>query len=336
MTVRMTTRIRTKLDKIWNDVVAPTLDQQLLKDNVVPDRFLQYHKIRIISHDFKLSDTETTNLSLDPPVLFKPRPPSAVTDYPINPNGYEPGYLIGSDELKFLDFNPPANIENVLHTRWSPSNRGSWLSWYLANWALGRFPRRLPPHVISLGQLYNISPVIAPHPMLTEIFGFSGGYLHGKTWDTDIYEYNMTNAAGQKLFLPHTITISIQSSNGHNGSIIHGELASIVTAMRNRARQPTVWTPEDSDEEAESMTGGNQELPESELRFRTEKRFPVLMVSVVGPQHARIYYACMAGQELIIRQSELYSFEKQDIDLLNYFSCVLLSSPLKEREIVAT
>lgn len=54
------------------------------------------------------------------------------------------------------------------------------------------------------------------------------------------------------------------------------------------------------------------------------------MVSIVGPQHARIFYACMDGLDLVIRQSQLYSIEKRYDTTLNFLSSLLLSSPLDE------
>jgi hypothetical protein len=56
------------------------------------------------------------------------------------------------------------------------------------------------------------------------------------------------------------------------------------------------------------------------------------MVSVVGPQHARILYACMDGRDMVIRQSKLYSFEKRLAAPWDLFARILLSSPLLEDE----
>jgi hypothetical protein len=51
------------------------------------------------------------------------------------------------------------------------------------------------------------------------------------------------------------------------------------------------------------------------------------MISSVAPQHARIYYACMDDDELVIRQSKIYSFEKKDTALWDLFASILLSGP---------
>lgn len=56
------------------------------------------------------------------------------------------------------------------------------------------------------------------------------------------------------------------------------------------------------------------------------------MVSLVGPQHGRIYYACMDGLEMVIRQSSLFSFEKRETAPWDFFARILLSNPLQEDE----
>ncbi|KAH8702028.1 hypothetical protein BGW36DRAFT_372069, partial [Talaromyces proteolyticus] len=94
--------------------------------------------------------------------------------------------------------------------------------------------------------------------------------------------------------------------------------------MRGRAYQPKMDIDEDADEE-------DLIIPENaEFVFKYEQRFPTLMISLVGPQHARIYYACMDGSELIVRQSSLFSFEKRETAPLDYFARFLSSEPLKE------
>ncbi|KAL4779202.1 hypothetical protein BJX76DRAFT_361998 [Aspergillus varians] len=240
------------------------------------------------------------NLELDPPILFKPRSHSAVTAYPIDPNVYDPGNIIGGAKLDFMVYNPPDKIENIHHTRWSPGHRANTVADYLTSWALGRFPRKLPNDVADLGRLYHITPITMSHPIIPDTPGFGGGRTLENWWRSEIYEYESRDTDGGEGFLPHIILVTTQSCNGHHGSVIQGELAAIVTAMRNRSRQPTVWECEDSDEDMYLKFGCN-ELSESELCFKNERRFPVLMVSLVGPQHGRIYYACMKGEELFIR-----------------------------------
>lgn len=78
--------------------------------------------------------------------------------------------------------------------------------------------------------------------------------------------------------------------------------------MRNRAHQRVMigfYDDEDEDEDREP-----QPRNPPEYHFKYEQRFPVLMVSCVPPQHARIYYACMDGLEVVMRQSVLFSFRR--------------------------
>ncbi|QKX61196.1 uncharacterized protein TRUGW13939_08343 [Talaromyces rugulosus] len=89
-----------------------------------------------------------------------------------------------------------------------------------------------------------------------------------------------------------------QSDFAHDGSIMHGELTQLVTAMRNRAYQP-VKKRKDNDEDTYSdsndydddddYSDSEDDIKPPEFAFKYEQRFPVLMVSLVGPQHARIY-----------------------------------------------
>ncbi|KAI9934901.1 hypothetical protein ASPWEDRAFT_175623 [Aspergillus wentii DTO 134E9] len=66
------------------------------------------------------------------------------------------------------------------------------------------------------------------------------------------------------------------------------------------------------------------------FEYENERRFPVLMLSFLGPQHGRIFYACMDDEALVIRQSKLYSFEKGDSPPWDFFTRILRSSPEEE------
>jgi len=101
-------------------------------------------------------------------------------------------------------------------------------------------------------------------------------------------------------------------------------LAPLVAAMRNRANQPEV-PPEQWESLLELLDIG--ELPDKRV-FRNEKIFPVLMLSFLGPQHARVFYARMNGNELVIGQSKLYSFERKNDANIELFARLLLSTPI--------
>ncbi|KAL4919837.1 hypothetical protein BDW62DRAFT_199557 [Aspergillus aurantiobrunneus] len=312
----MAARIRTKLDKLWKKVVDPNMP--LEDDKTVPGDFLKEHNIHLISHEFQISSPTEANLSLNPPLLFKHRPRSDLVAHPINPDGYDSYDIIGSAELNFREFKPPCQYRKHPSVSLESSDVldvGIWL----------------PHGVLNLRQLWGINPVNAPHPKLPDISGFEGGSTVYNRWDTEVYEYDMEGKRDLQSSHPHTILVSTQSSNGKDQTIFQGELAAIVTAMRNRSRQPMVWKYEDSDDDdIQLKPKRTDEVVELALRFRNEKRFPVLMVSLVGPQHARIYYACMAGQDLVIPPVSSEEPRKKIHDTLDYLSCILLSSPLQE------
>ncbi|OJJ32421.1 hypothetical protein ASPWEDRAFT_44534 [Aspergillus wentii DTO 134E9] len=140
--------------------------------------------------------------------------------------------------------------------------------------------------------------------------------MHGHCWVPEpLYEYNKESGTG--YYYPHVHFAGIQSCNGKEDSMALGELKLIVAVMQNRASQLKV------DENEEELPG--------QYEFQDEKRFPVLMTSFLGPQHGRIFYACMDGEKLIIRQSRLYSFEKKESAPWDFFSRILLSSPEVEK-----
>ncbi|BCR92298.1 uncharacterized protein ACHE_80198S [Aspergillus chevalieri] len=59
----------------------------------------------------------------------------------------------------------------------------------------------------------------------------------------------------------------------------------------------------------------------------SQKSFPVLLLSYIGPQHGRLFCASLNEKQLVIRQSRIYSFETQAVAPLDFFSRVLLSRP---------
>lgn len=55
-----------------------------------------------------------------------------------------------------------------------------------------------------------------------------------------------------------------------------------------------------------------------------------MMVSLVGPNHARLIYACMDGLKLCIRMSVCREILPENEETLHYIASILLSSPLHE------
>lgn len=107
--------------------------------------------------------------------------------------------------------------------------------------------------------------------------------------------------------------------------MLYGELNPIISAMQARANQPRV--PEEDEESLFEPTFAESDLARYPLEFETEQHFPVLMLSFLGPQHGRLFYACMHDGWLVIRQSKLYSFERRADAPVDLFTRFLLSRP---------
>ena len=102
-----------------------------------------------------------------------------------------------------------------------------------------------------------------------ELYGFLFDNYVGHTYRAAILEYDNQKYGGNK---PHLILLGEVPYIAHEGSILYGELALLITAMRNRAYQPYVSEGQDSDDE----TGKSDDtLVDEGLLFEDEKRFPV-------------------------------------------------------------
>jgi hypothetical protein len=88
-----------------------------------------------------------------------------------------------------------------------------------------------------------------------------------------MYEHNMDVWEKEP---PHVIVLSKQSQTGTDNSIMYGELAQLVTIMRNRACQPEeVLIDEDQTFEDEQEEQDARWPVRSKYVFRLEQRFPV-------------------------------------------------------------
>ncbi|KAL4807445.1 hypothetical protein BDV18DRAFT_102423 [Aspergillus unguis] len=197
---------------------------------------------------------------------------------------------------------------------------------YLADWAFGHY-RSVPYPEENLGTLCGIIPINMPHGIDQHTLGFSrpGSYLDN-CWMSRIWEYLPVDGT----VYPHVIPITLQTSHGMNGSITQGELAVIIRAMRNRSRQPAVFDEEADPDDLDKWPVSIDAMDEEALLFKNEKRFPVLMASILHPQQGRIIYACLHGAQLAIRLSKLYNFRNRKSAPLELFACMLLSHPLNE------
>jgi len=123
---------------------------------------------------------------------------------------------------------------------------------------------------------------------------------------------------------PLVVMTGLQPCNGKEDRILYGELVLLACAMQNRAKQPKAKY----EEEAEKLSNMPKKLRlryNDEHWFPDEMHFPVLLLSFVGPQHGRMFYTCMDGELMLIRQSRLYSFGREESVPLDLFARFLLS-----------
>jgi hypothetical protein len=102
-----------------------------------------------------------------------------------------------------------------------------------------------------------------------------------RDWTThDIYEYDIDSWGRQH---PHVILLSYQSHIGHEKSIMRGELAPLITAMRNRAHERQM-VDIGEDVEFEDEEDQNEALfPEKSQRvFQYERDFRYVLYLLVS------------------------------------------------------
>lgn len=97
--------------------------------------------------------------------------------------------------------------------------------------------------------------------------------IFGHRYDAHLFEYDskLERFGGDK---PHLIMLAEIEDFGFNGSISFGELALLITAMRNRAFQRYGYVGESPDE-------GNVPVDDGFL-FEHEQRFPVSQISIAS------------------------------------------------------
>ena len=98
--------------------------------------------------------------------------------------------------------------------------------------------------------------------------GFSNNIGH--QYNVWISEYDNKRCGGSK---PHLVLLGEIPDVGHEGSILFGELALLLTALRNRAYQPAMFRYPDSDDDLEK----EKDIPSEDegFLFEDERRFPV-------------------------------------------------------------
>ncbi|RJE22652.1 hypothetical protein PHISCL_04996 [Aspergillus sclerotialis] len=309
----------TKINSLWEQIILP-LDSHLPSASdppqfldEVPDNELGKYGISRVPFDFEIKNYDSNNTEY-PPVLFCPFLNQSSTD--IQPT--RPSWI-----LRLLSFVTIILLQILRLLIGVSGIHGTVLWKFIAILLHGLVGPIQEGEYLHLTLSYA---TILP----ANVFLLGGGFenfrlpFYGSWQARAVLEYREND----KLHHPHVILITLQSCNGQEDSMLMGELAPIIEAMKNHADQPRVLEGDDEEKLFEALE--NDPTIRKELAFAQGTRFPILMASLLGPQHARLFYACMDNDQLVIRQSKLFSFEKGATAPWDFFACWLLSRPLPE------
>ncbi|KAK2773654.1 hypothetical protein FQN53_004001 [Emmonsiellopsis sp. PD_33] len=174
------------------------------------------------------------------------------------------------------------------------------------------------PSMLGLYELENWKAFGNDHP-----FNPRSGLINGPysptgmpDWKTNgLYEYIADPASGKvDPHFPHLMLITLHGANGKNDRLLVGELANAVQAIFNRMEQD---------------------------EFRDTTLFPVLVISLFGPQHGRLIVAHFECSGILhVHYTDCFSFmtNAEAKDQLDLFLRYMVSKPLggPEREFFRT
>ncbi|OJJ51357.1 hypothetical protein ASPZODRAFT_163206 [Penicilliopsis zonata CBS 506.65] len=260
-------------------------------------------------YDFESLNSEAACLDQDPPFLFYPLPQEILNRYPLDPQGFKDGY--------FFEYNP--DIPSTLKLRIDERTRGACS--FVSEWAT-RFRPGLPAGTTSLLDIVKLEEISHPNPFLLESSFFGYYWIPSIYWDT--YPSLEPERQDNQYTFSQVTLQTFQPLVGKEDSILFGEMGALLSGLKSRVNQPKV----DDEQVQEALSNDPSMASDFELAFPDEEHFPVLMLSYVGPQHGRLFYAYMDGKQLIIQQSKLYGFEKKSTAPVELFARMLLSRPL--------
>ncbi|GAQ47654.1 hypothetical protein AtubIFM54640_010192 [Aspergillus tubingensis] len=293
-----TTRNRVVLEGLFKTILE--WRKQVPKDGHVNIRSLKDVE-HVVQFDFENLDNAESNLAMVPPILFKPMDLADLERHPVDPKLAR----------EFLDIDQDDSDRNFPI---GPIDRVRQVSTFIED--------RTTREARSQQGLQSVE---APESTfwLEAILAYN--YSNNGWWTAEcLVEPRPDNG---KPYL-HLAFHLLDDKEGWEDAILYSELCAIVEAMKGRANQRLV----DSEyvrEELDECGGRGKEV--HPYLFHDEEHFPVLMVSCVLPQHARLFMACMSQRKLVIRQSKLYSFEWKDEAPVDLFARVFLSKPLVPR-----
>ncbi|KAE8401782.1 hypothetical protein BDV37DRAFT_253948 [Aspergillus pseudonomiae] len=302
-------KVRSLYEVVTGEKEKPFVSSEPGSEGDIEASFLSDFGITLVPWEIETSPVDSPSVTSVP---FTPLPLSIT-------HTYRP-----ENDIPFTDYIPPEDRSDTEDEGWWSAeicSRGTVQSFH--TWALAS--RRLPRRHTNLLDFCGVHRVTFPNPFLRCCPRIGWCPPIGGHWDIWFFiEYEKQNASS----LPHIAVGASQPVNARDNFILYGELAVILTVMRGRANQPKA----ESEEEMENIHDMRREELEAACwkspAFPNEQKFPLLLFSFVGPQHARILCASMDQTRLIVRMSKLYSFERKEEAPLELFTSWLFSRPV--------
>ncbi|GKZ73912.1 hypothetical protein AnigIFM60653_006132 [Aspergillus niger] len=270
--------------------------------------FLQEHDISISSWEVESSSEDLSS------VPFVPQPRSFLQAHPT------------ISRLPFPNYIPLADRDEARENGWLVTNEENCsqeAAFFFTQWATANRVFHRP--YSSLMDFCGVHKMTPPSPFMS--FATQIGWCPptGRCWGIRLFlEPQSRNSAP----LPHVAAVAYQPMNARDGSILGGELVAILSIMHSRVKEPKG----ESEEVMEGLSDMNEQeledLSKKSPAFPDEQKFPVLLVSFVGPQHARLLCASLNTNLLVIHLSKLYSFEREQDAPLDLFMSWLFARPV--------
>ncbi|GLB16446.1 hypothetical protein AtubIFM61612_006294 [Aspergillus tubingensis] len=293
-----TTRNRVILEGLFKTILD--WRNQVPKDGHVNIRSLKDVE-HVVQFDFENLDNAESNLEMVPPILFKPMDLADLEKHPVNAELAREFLDIDQDDSDRIF--PMGPIDRVRQVSTLIEDRTTREARSQQNFRFVRAPE----------STFWLEAILAYN------------YCNNGWWKTKcLIEPCPDNG---KVY-PHLAFHLLEVKVARKDTILYSELSAIIEAMKGRANQRLVDS-ESVREELDECDGSGKEA--HPYLFDNEENFPVLLVSCVLPQHARLFMACMSQRKLVIRQSKLYSFERKEEAPVDLFARVYLSKPLVSR-----
>ncbi|GES60947.1 hypothetical protein ATEIFO6365_0006040800 [Aspergillus terreus] len=312
--------VRRRLQELWETLASTE------RERTDDDLLLAWGIHREV---LNLEQPPDTSSASDPQILLSVLPQATLDKHLIDRVQYQEGPLKGC--LVFKDYSPHSR-RGASHLGRGPRHVQDFVHDWACNAArvglpcLG--PRELEMAILDLADKIGWWDVSIPHPFLLDkpfVLIAPSRARHTRCDTGPILEWRDRVENDVSTFA-HLTIFAVQHSIGNDASMQMGELKAIILGMMNRSTQLNL--PEDKQEAAFEDRG--EWLKQYPLAFPKERRFPLLLVTFVAPQHGRIFYASMDGQRLVIRQSKLYSFEREATAPLDLFTRWIMYTPLRE------